>query len=572
MNELLTNSQKNAIKDLPIYDVTTTERIDYKEWTRVLSFYRYYVDRFCVECLGMTHLYPFQRLMLRAMATHNNSMLICCRGLTKSYITAIFAVAMAILYPGINIGIVSGTAGQARMIIIQKILGELYKNDNVKREILEYKTSPQDCSVTFHNGSIIRAFSLGVSQQNSSARGWRFQIILVDEARLVKRKVLEEVVIPMTKTRRMANNIAVDKWPDIAKLEEPKMLYMSSAWLKTCELYQTFLEFYNQMSSGNPRYFVCSLDYHVGIQQGLFTQGDIDDAKLTTSSDAFDYEYGAIFVGSANDSFYPYELTFKCRSLEQCELKQPKGSNAIYVVTHDVATSDAKGSDNACTHVIKLIGTSRGTFIKEVVFTQTMNGASLKEQRDLLRELVHIRFPNTEKLVIDVRSAGEGLLPLLEEPWVYEGKEFPPLILDNDDETQALLPDALPMIRGITATVEFNASYYPYMRSCIEDNSLRLLVHSTEVNEDYKNGEYPPEKFLVHVEHDMLMQEMGNIKRTFNDRMQVVYERIVNATKRDRATSLMYGLSVVSEMEKQGKADANRKPIDEEKYLLGYVM
>lgn len=572
MNGIIPQAQKDILKDLPIFDNNIKEKIDYKEWTKVLSFYRYYVDRFCVECLDMTHLYPFQRLMLRAMATHNNSMLICCRGLTKSYITAIFAVAMAILYPGINIGIVSGTAGQARMVIIQKILGELYQNDNVKREIKESKTSPQDCSVTFNNNSVIRAFSLGVSQQNSSARGWRFQIVLVDEARLVKRKVLEDVVIPMTKTRRQNNNYAMQNWPDEAQLEEPKMLYMSSAWYRTCELYQTFLEFYNQMSAGNKRYFVCSLDYNVGVQQGLFTQGDIDDAKLTTSSDSFDCEYGAIFVGSANDSFYPYEITFKCRALDNCEIKQPKASNAIYIVTHDVATSSARGSDNACTHVIKLNGTGKGTFIKEVVFTQTMNGASLKEQRDLLRELVHIKFPNTEKLVIDIRSAGEGLLPLLEEPWIYNDKEFPPLILDNDDETAMLLPEAEPIIRGITATVEFNASYYPYMRSCLEDNSLRLLVHSTEVNEEYKNGDYPPEQYLVHVEHDMLMQEMGNIKRTFNDRGQVVYERIVTSTKRDRATSLMYGLSVVSELEKQGKADANRKPQDEWAYLSGYVM
>lgn len=571
MDTVYTKAQKSVLKELPVFDSKDIGRINYEEWTKVLSFYRYYVDKFAVDCLGMDNLYPFQRLMLRAMATHNNTMIIACRGLTKSYISAIFAVCMAILYPGINIGIVSGTANQARMIIIQKILGELMSNENVKREIKDKGESPQNCFVQFHNGSIIRAFSLGVSQKNSSARGWRFQIVLVDEARLVRSKVLQEVVKPMTKTRRMSNIIAVDKWAE-AKLEEPRMLYMSSAWYKTCELYQSFMEFYNQMIAGNNRYFVCSLDYKVGITQGLFTQGDIDDEKMATTSDTFDCEYGAIFVGSANDSFYPYELTFKCRVLEKCELKQPKGSNAIYVVTHDVATSDAKGSDNACTHVIKLNPTGRGTFTKEVVFTQTMNGASLKEQRDLLRELVHIRFPNTDKLVIDIRSAGEGLLPLLEEPWVHNDKEFPPLILDNDDETRMMIPEAEPIIRGITATVEFNAQFYPYMRSCVEDGSLRLLLHSTEVNEDYKNGSYKPEEFIVHVEHDNLMQELGNIKRTFSDRSQVVYERIVNTTKRDRCTSLMYGLSVVSELEKQGKADAYKKPQDEEKYLLKYVM
>ena len=67
--------------DSPLsYDPINSEKIDYEEWTKFLSYYRYYIDKFAVDILGV-NLFPFQRLILRAMARYPNAMLICCRGL-----------------------------------------------------------------------------------------------------------------------------------------------------------------------------------------------------------------------------------------------------------------------------------------------------------------------------------------------------------------------------------------------------------------------------------------------------------------------------------------------------------
>lgn len=566
------------------YDPKKTERIEYEEWTKFISYYRYYIDKFAVEILGMKNLFPFQRLILRAMGRHPNIMLICCRGLTKSYISAVFMVCMAILYPGIKIGIVSGTGNQARMVVKQKIEGELKLNENIQREIKgQIKVSQDDCIVNFKNGSSIRAFALGQGMKGSSSRGWRFQLILVDECALVDSKILQSVVEPMIITPR-PNAIEAAKNCEEGRIgfenvkhEDARMIKISSATYKISDLYTDFIRFYNNMRDQNKNYFVGNLDYQVGIDAGLFTESFIEEKKSEYSDDIFKMEYGAQFVGSANDSFYPYEKTVKCRILEQCELKQPKGTNSIYVVFHDVATSAKNGSDNSATGVLKLTPTGRGTFYKDLVFLQTMNGASLKDQRDLLRDLIHIRFPNTEKLVIDVRSAGEGLLSILQEPWVYRGagiekeKEFPALILDNDDEARMMFPNASPIIRGITATNEFNAVYYPYLLQCVEDRTLRLLIPSNYVSEQYGLGEYSPEEFMAHIEQDELLQEMSNIKRGFSDNGNVVYERIIKKTKRDRCTSLMYGLSIVSELEKQGKADMYKKPQDTLEFLTKFI-
>ena len=198
---------------------------------------------------------------------------------------------MAILYPGMAIGIVSGNGNQARMVIKQKIEGELCKNENIKREISNINTGQDNCIVQFKNGSSIRAFTLGNNQKGDSSRGWRFQLILVDEARLVKTEALKEVLIPMTKTPR-ENAIELRKKYPEAPYEVGRMVYISSAWLKTCDLYQRFLNFYSQMTSGDKNFFVASLDYRVGIDAGLFTEESMmlekNDPEMTLDKWAYE--------------------------------------------------------------------------------------------------------------------------------------------------------------------------------------------------------------------------------------------------------------------------------------------
>ena len=62
------------------HDPKKQKKINYKNWTEFLSYYRYYIDKFAVDILGMDNLFPFQRLLLRAMGRYPNIMLIMCRG------------------------------------------------------------------------------------------------------------------------------------------------------------------------------------------------------------------------------------------------------------------------------------------------------------------------------------------------------------------------------------------------------------------------------------------------------------------------------------------------------------
>ncbi len=370
------------------------EKVNYDAWEKFFSYYRYYIDEFAIDVLGLT-LYPYQRLWLRAMGRYQNSMGIACRGLGKSFIVSVFYICSSILYPRLTLGIGSATFDQARNVIKQYFLnGVLSRNENIKREIDSFGAS-NNCFVKFKNGSIVHAISVNQRGGGDTARSWRFQYLFIDEARLMRDLIIEDVLIPMTKTKRdlaIRHNVP----------EKGKVIFGSSAHLKISQLYSRFKFHYEQMISGGD-YWVGNFPSKIGIKYGLFEQDDIDQEreKPSRTLDSFLMEFEGVFIGSSSDSYYPYEITVDCQVIPTPEISQPKKTSSQYIITHDVALSDKKGSDNACTHVIKLKEKPNGGYYKNLVYTFVTMGMSLPEQRDFLRELVHLRFPNTVKLVVE---------------------------------------------------------------------------------------------------------------------------------------------------------------------------
>ena len=102
--------EKQQLKEKRLYDKQHSEdydsvysndpinevSIDYEAWTDFFSYYRYYIDEFAMDILHVD-LFPFQRVILRAMARGQFSVLIACRGIGKSWIVALFYICVSIL-------------------------------------------------------------------------------------------------------------------------------------------------------------------------------------------------------------------------------------------------------------------------------------------------------------------------------------------------------------------------------------------------------------------------------------------------------------------------------------------
>ena len=88
--------------------------------------------------------------------------------LGKSFLTAVYCCCRCILYPNTKIIVASGTKGQARLLISQKIEKELMgMSPNLRREIAYVKVGANDAVVKFKNGSTIEAVAF-----SDSARGY----------------------------------------------------------------------------------------------------------------------------------------------------------------------------------------------------------------------------------------------------------------------------------------------------------------------------------------------------------------------------------------------------------------
>ena len=116
------------------------------------SFYRHNPDKFAEDYLHL-RLKVFQRILLIMMFWSTTFVLIACRGIGKTFISAVYCVVRCILFPGTKVCIASGTRGQA-INVLEKINLELKPlSPELRAEIneKESKFNGTDARIVFNN-------------------------------------------------------------------------------------------------------------------------------------------------------------------------------------------------------------------------------------------------------------------------------------------------------------------------------------------------------------------------------------------------------------------------------------
>ena len=150
------------------------------------------------------------------------------------------------------------------------------------------------------------------------------------------------------------------------------------------------------MGNGFPS-FACALDYRTAIEDGITDAEYFEQERAKLPASVFNMEYGTIFLGSSNNSAFPFDLTEKCRTLERVELEQPKNCKSRYVLSLDIATSKDKKADNAILSVIKFSEKTDGHFQKKLVKMKSHHGKGLDSLAEEVRKTYFLQFPNAER-------------------------------------------------------------------------------------------------------------------------------------------------------------------------------
>ena len=567
----------------PSFVLVMDDEIKYKisKIMKWVGFYRKNIDQFIKDYLGI-HLTLSQRILITEIDANMYSMFLAARALGKTYLVSAYCCARCILYPGTQIIVASGVRDQANLVLNKIMSEEIYgASPNLAKEIKESKVTAHEGKIVFYNGSSIKVVASG-----DSARGYRANILIVDEFRLIEKDVIDLVLQPIKAVPRHPGFLNNPKYENYPK-ESNKEIYMSSAWYKTHWSYEFFMQYVKNFIEGTD-YFVCALPFQLSIKEGI---GDVKDLKNkykeSGRSPHWKMERECIFLGADDEAFFQFEDLNKIRTLEipiytseiynvindkkiKYSLKKP---GEIRVLTADIALMGGKKNDNSSVYLIQLEPFGKEGFKRykrNVPYGEVFNGLLTQIQALKIRRL----FDDFEcdYLVLDTRNNGEGVYDeLVCDIFDKERIITYPAITCFNREDMALrckVFGAKRVIYAVKANEEFNSQCALILQNDILQGNLRLLINSEDgerLLNSFKwyndlDSYYQAKLAAPYYETNMLIDEMVNLEREVNKSTIKLKEQ--SSRRKDRYSSLSYGNYFVKTLERnlvQSNSDESSK-------------
>jgi hypothetical protein len=344
---------------------------------------------FACELFTGVKLFPFQHMAIKAMMESDYFLGIWSRGMSKSFSTGVFALLDAILNQGVQIGILSKSFRQSKMIF--KKIEDIARSPKATffSQCITRVSRMNDEWVMEIGRSSIRALPLGDGEK---LRGFRFQRMIIDELLLMPEKIYNEVIIPFLSVvenpteRQEVYDLETQmiekgkmKEEDRRKWPNNKIIGLSSASYKFEYLYKIYQQYENLILNENDQdgahRTIMHFSYDCAPEQ-LYDQNLISQSKATMSDSQFEREFGAIFTDDSSGYF-------KVSKMAACTIPDGDGQcvevvgnpKDEYILAFDPSWSESESSDDFAMLLIKL---NRDTRKGTVVHSYALSGANLK--------------------------------------------------------------------------------------------------------------------------------------------------------------------------------------------------
>ena len=346
---------------------------------------------FTTDLICGIKLFPFQHMAVKAMFETDYFLGVWSRGMSKSFTTGIYALLDAILNQGVEIGILSKSFRQAKMIF-KKIEDISRKPEAALLQQCITKVSKHNDQWTMEIGnSRIHALPLGDGEK---LRGFRFQRIIIDEFLLMPERIYNEVIIPFLSvvenpTQRDDLYKAETEFIKKGSMKESeryswpnnKLIMLSSASYKFEYMYKVYEKFEalitgQEKESSDAHRVIMHFSYDCAPMQ-LYDQNLMDQAKSTMSQSQFDREFGAVFTDDSSGYF-------KTSRMAECTVVDGDNpcvevcgeSSDKYVLAFDPSWAETESSDDFAIQVFKLNDkVKHGT----LVHSYALSGSRLKD-------------------------------------------------------------------------------------------------------------------------------------------------------------------------------------------------
>jgi len=538
------------------------------------AYYRHNPDKFAADYLHL-ELRKFQKFLLVMMFWSTTFVLIACRGLGKTFLSAIYCVIRCILYPGTKICIASGTRGQA-INVLEKIILELKPiSPELCAEINDKQTkiNGTNAQIVFHNTSVIKVVTAA-----DSSRGNRCNVLLLDEYRLISKDTIDTILKKFLTQRRMPRYSSLT--PEERKREYAKeknlTIYLTSAFFKDHWSYTKCEDTFNAMILDEKRQFVCGFPYQLSIEEGLLDPESVADemAESDFSEIKWSMEMDALWYGSEEDAFFDFSSVSKNRRIKHPMLPdrlankvnydkhikiQPKQNGEVRILSADIALmSSAKHKNDATAIFInQLMPTKAGRYSSNIVYADSCEGLRTDDQALIIRKLYDEY--QCDYIVLDCAGVGLGVYDCLAREIIDQetGEIYPALSCCNNAEmaSRCTVIGAEKVIWAIKATAQFNSDCAILLREAFRSGRLRLLVTEYDATECLKeirgyNSLSPAEKMqfqLPYIHTTLLIDELTKLQHEESGGKIKIFEK--SGMRKDRYSSLSYNYYVATQIE-----------------------
>ena len=539
-------------------------------WT---TFFRKNLHRFVLDYLHLK-LYLYQVILLYMMGISTTFAMIASRAAAKSFIVAIYSVSMAILYPGSQIVLVSGTKKQSDLIINRKIDGELRNlSPMLRKEIEKVSRIGDNITVSFYNGSTITS-----AAPKDSSRGLRATIAIRDEFRLIPQKIDSDVIAPMLFQRPCPYKF-IEPYNKLSELEEdPISVYLSSSWFDNGHwMWGVVDKTFINMLKGEAQCLI-SLDEGVTIKYKIKPYSFLCNEKKKIDNISWRREYLNERIKDNTDAFFTYEMLmdnqkakkpFYPRTMDDCRARKknphdiPKQDGEIRIIACDMAFVQDKKNDNSVFSCIRALPESniysnnsvevKMGYKRVVPYVESVQGGDTARQALRIRQLYE-DF-SADCIVLDIRNAGISIFDSLAKVMYDDERdcEYSPLTCLNDENLVNRIknPNAKPAIFAITASQRLNSDIAFCMRNTLSNKMIDLLINYNEAKEeilpnikeyiisnDIEIQLFYEKPFL---ETQMFINEAASLQYERMEQTGLIKVSEIGSNRKDRYTSISYG-------------------------------
>lgn len=253
-------------------------------------------------------------------------------------------------------------------------------------EIDRWSLGINNCGIWFKNGSYIVC-----KVAADTSRGARANVLIIDESRMVDKKIIDTILSPMLNAPRSPGYLSK---PQYAHLQEVGCKYfLTSAWYKQSPLFEQLKDYTAKMLYDDSKVFACDLPYQASIQAGNLMRETIENEMLEQSFNeiTFSMEYEGKFYGSSEDALYTFDMMNSRRTVKDAILplefykdhgfKLPKKTiNEIRILSLDVALlASKKHRNDASCFTLNLCTENNGDFHSKIKYVDTAEGIVTEE-------------------------------------------------------------------------------------------------------------------------------------------------------------------------------------------------